>query len=139
MNQAPRSRTMRVLIVLFVAALIGLAALAFSLAWELVLVLVVVMAVMWSFGALSDVLPLSSATRARLAKRRALAQRYRVYRFRGLFWLGVGIGLGKLWSVHASGGHYAWSDFWPALAFMLLGLIAMLAWRCKYAQLAAQA
>ncbi|WP_157480992.1 MULTISPECIES: hypothetical protein [unclassified Lysobacter] len=67
MTQPPRSPTMRVLIALFVIALIGLAALVFLSAWEIALVLVVLAAIMWSFGALSDLLPLSSATRAHRA------------------------------------------------------------------------
>lgn len=137
MTQPPRSPTMRVLIALFVIALIGLAALVFLSAWEIALVLVVLAAIMWSFGALSDLLPLSSATRARIARRRALEQRYPIYRFRGLFWLGVGIALGKLWQAYSS-GRYVWSDFWPALAFMLVGAIAMLVWRYKYSELACE-
>lgn len=135
MSQPPRSPTMRMLIVLLVVALTSLAAFIMLSAWEVLLVLAVLMAIMWGFGALSDLLPMSDATRARLARQRMLKQRYPIYRFRGLFWLGVGIGLGKLWLAYSS-GHYAWKDFWPALAFMLVGAIAMLVWRYKYAELA---
>lgn len=134
MSQAPRSNTMRVLIALFVAALVCVAAFALWLSEELILVLAVVAIVMWGFGALSDLLPQSNAARARMAKRRELRHRYPVYRYRSVFWLGLAILIAKLWL--AQSGGYAWNDFWPALALMLVGLVAMLVWRFKYPELA---
>lgn len=47
----------------------------------------------------------------------------------------MGIALGKVWQAYSS-GRYVWSDFWPPLAFMLVGAIAMLVWRYKYSELA---
>ncbi|KRD74822.1 hypothetical protein ASE43_16560 [Lysobacter sp. Root983] len=126
---------MRVLIALFV---VTLASLAVFVAWEakgVILLLVVMAIVMTGFGALHELLPLPSAMRARIAKREELDRRYPSYRYRWLFWLGLGMLLGKLW-VAQSGGRDALSDFWPELVLMLLGLTAMLVWRIKHPELA---
>lgn len=128
---------MRVLIALFV---VTLACLAVLLAWAAkgVIVLLAVMAMfMAGLGALHEMLPLPSAMRARMAKREEFDRRYVSSRYRWMFWLGLGITLFRLWLAQSS-GHYAWSDFWSGLVFMLLGLIAILVWRIKYPELARQ-